>query len=337
MDVYSLKQHIIHNENLIELILENVGFHKIRDLGNEIRCARDEGRNPTSIKINKSTLSTVCFSTNIKGDIITLVQEKLNITFPEALKLIGKIINFDFNDTDIQIQLPFGGYYKKIGVNREQDIRIKTYSEDILKQYEKRANMMFFQDGISQQVQEKYGVGYDVISGRITVPWYSLDMELCGVMGRLNKREVDEYEIKWFPLIPFEKSKTLFGYNHNYKTIQEMDCVLVGESEKFSLQLASMGMDVGLSLGGNHMSEIQSNHIKALFASRNIVALDEGLPEDHSREMAEKLKFNNFFQNNVGYIFDRENRYMPMGSKVSPSDLGKETLQKLIKECTVWI
>lgn len=335
MDVYSLKQHIIKTDGAIELILENLGFCKIRNLNKEIRCARDEGRNPTSIKINKDTLGTICFSTNTKGDIITLAQEKLGTSFHETLSIISKIVNF--NEVDFKIQLPFGGYYKKIGVNKELDSKIKTYNIDILNQYSNIPNIMFFKDGISPQVQINYGVGYDSLSGRITVPWYSLDMELCGVMGRLNKQELEEYEIKWFPLIAFEKSKTLFGYSQNYINIQKKDCLIVSESEKSPMQLSSMGMDIGLSLGGSYMSEIQANHIKSLFVTRNIVALDEGLPEEHSIEIAKKLKFNNFFQNHVGYIYDRENKYMKKDSKVSPTDQGRDVFQKLLKECTIWI
>ena len=338
MDVYGLKQHIINNPHLIEKVLEESGFCNIRDLGSEIRCARDEDKNPTSIKVTKDTLSSVCFSTNVKGDLITLIQKRTGMNFPETLKTISSMTGYKFNDSPVEIIIPFGGFFKNIGVNKGTgSIDIKCYDESMLAEYERISNKMFIEDGITPEVQERYGVGYDVITGRITVPWYSLNMKLCGIMGRLNRREIESYEMKWFPVIPFEKSKTIFGYKQNYETIQEKDITIVGESEKFPMQLSSMGLDVGLALGGCYMSEIQANHIKALFTSRILIALDEGLDEEHSIEVAKSVKFNTLFGNKVGYIYDREGIYLPKGSKLSPSDMGKETFEKLVRNCTHWI
>lgn len=338
MDVYGLKQYIINNPHLIEEILEQSGFCKIRDLGDEIRCARDEDKNPTSIKVHKETLGSVCYSTNIKGDLITLVQKKKGLGFREALNFIAEISGYKLNTNPIEIVLPFGGFFKNLGVNKGTgSIDIKHYDESILNMYANIPNKMFFEDGIFPEIQERYDVGYDAVTGRITVPWYSLNMKLCGIMGRLNKREVEGYEMKWFPIIPFEKSKTIFGYKQNYEIIQSRDILVVGESEKLPMQLSSMELDIGLALGGCHMSEIQANHIKALFARRNIIAFDEGLDEEISIEAAKKIKFNNIFKNNVGYIYDRNNEYLPKGSKLSPTDVGKETFEKLLKNCTHWI
>jgi DNA primase len=339
MDVYSLKQYIIDNPDYIELILEESGFHNIEynSLRSEWRCARESGRNPTSVKINEKTLSAVCFSTNLKGDLITLVQEKLNTTFPKALKKIADIVGFKFNDKFEKPTLPFGGYYKNINSLRsEDDIDLETYSDDILTPYGTVPNMLFYEDGIHPLIQIKYGIGYDSVSGRITVPW-KFTNGVVGIMGRLNKKEVSDMESKWMPILAFPKSKVLYGYVENYKSVQEKGLLFLGESEKFSLQLASKGLNVGMSLGGSFMSELQVNHIKSLYVKKSILMLDEGLEEEHSREIAKQLKFNNFFKNEVGYIFDRNNHYLPKGSKLAPSDLDKNSLKLLIKNCTVWI
>ena len=37
----------------------------------------------------------------------------------------------------------------------------------------------------------------------------------------------------------------------------------------------------------------------------------------------------------IGFIYDKNNKYMPKGSKVSPSDLGKNIFEKLISECLI--
>lgn len=106
MDVHSLKEYIKSNPELIELILEESGFHDISDdfsNGNEYRCAWDEGKNNTAVRVSKDTLSANCFSKNIKGDIITLIQDKRNLTFPKAVNFISKVINLedDFQSTTL--------------------------------------------------------------------------------------------------------------------------------------------------------------------------------------------------------------------------------------------
>lgn len=340
MDVHSLKNHIISKPEQIELILEESGFYNVTNnhRQNEYRAAREEGRNPTSVRVNKETLGAMCFSTNIKGDLLTLVQEKLNLSFPQTIKKISSMIGFKCEKSYQPTTLPFGGFYKNIAkLKSDGDIDLEVYSDDILDQFDKTPNLLFYKDGILPQVQIEYDVGYDTISRRISVPWPTFDGQVAGVMGRLNKSKLEEDDVKWFPIIPFPKSKTLYGYSKNYRSIKEKDIVMIGESEKHPMLLSSKGLNVGLSLGGTFMSDVQANHIKSLYPKTTLIMMDEGLEEDISRDIANQLKFNRFYNNRVGYIYDKSNLYMGKGSKVAPSDLDKGTLKKVIEHCTIWI
>jgi len=286
------------------------------------------------VKVNINTLGSSCFSTNLHGDLITLIQAKLGLSFSSTISKIADMIGFKSSEKTETFTPPFGGFYRKISrLRNEDDIEIQTYSDDILLDYKSIPNMLFYKDGISTDVQLQYEIGYDCMSGRISVPWRSFDGSVVGVMGRLNKLKTSEDEKKWFPIQSFAKSKTIYGYSNNYNTIQEKGIVMVGESEKHTLQISSKGMDVGISLGGTSMSEVQANHIKSLFVKTNLIMFDEGLSEEISRDIAMKLKLDKFFKNNVMYIYDKNNMYMPKGSKLSPSDLDRNTLKKLIENC----
>lgn len=340
MDVSSLKNYIINNPEYIELILEQTGFHYIEynKMRNEYRCAREEGRNPTSVKINEKTLAATCFSTNLKGDLVTLVQSKIYTSFPNTIKRIAEIVDFKDTGKQEEYSLPFGGFYKQIAKLRSDEFfDLETYSDDILNRFEIVPNMLFYEDGILPEVQNKFQIGYDSVTGRISVPWRSFSGELVGVMGRLNKKELTDEDVKWFPIIPFPKSKTLYGYVENYNSILEKKFVLISESEKGTLQLSSKGLNFGVSLGGSFLSEFQANNIKSMFPETIIVMLDEGLSEDHSMEIAVQLKSNKFYKNKVGYVYDKKNMYLPKGSKMAPADLDKNYLKKLIDDCTIWI
>jgi hypothetical protein len=340
MDVYALKNYIINNPDNIELILEETGFHYIdyNSTKKEYRCAREEGRNPTSVKVNRETLSATCFSTNLKGDLINLVQSKLYTSFPNTIKKIAEIIGFQDTGKQEEYSLPFGGFYKQIAKLRDDQLfDLATYSDDILNRFEMVPNLLFYEDGILPEVQTKFQIGYDSVTGRISVPWRSFSGEVCGVMGRLNKREVSDEDVKWFPILPFPKSKTLYGFVENYNSILEKKFVMIGESEKFALQCNSKGLNTGLGLGGSFMSELQANHVKSLFPETILIAMDEGLSEEHSYEIAKQCKSDKYYKNKVGYIFDKENEYLPKDSKLAPSDLDKNTLKLLINNCTKWI
>ena len=133
MDVYGLKNHIISNPDYIAVILEKAGFHYIDDEfnnGKEVRCARDKGRNPTSVRVKKNTLSSTCFSTNVTGDLITLVQSKLNMNFPQTIKQISEIVDYKVN-TNNEITLPFGGFFKNIArLRNEEEFDIEIATEE---------------------------------------------------------------------------------------------------------------------------------------------------------------------------------------------------------------
>lgn len=338
MDVHALKNYIKSNEELIELILEKSGFHDISDKfsgGLEYRCAREEGSNPTAISVNKETLLAKNYTNNISGDIITLVQDKKKLTFPKTVDFIAKIVNFEEVEQQ-DYKLPFGGFYKKIQRFRENNgVELEVLDESILDSFALIPNKLFFDDGISIEIQKKYKVGYDVMTDRISVPWRSVSGEIIGIMGRLNKYEIDEFENKWMPIYKFPKSKSVFGFSENYKSIQNKSVCHIGESEKYPMLLESKGVPLGLGLGGSNLSDYQANNIKSLFTDRIVVGMDEGLDREVSHSIAERLRMDKFFKNEVYYIYDKNNLWMPKDSKLSPADLPIEDYKRLLKHCLI--
>ena len=104
------------------------------------------------------------------------------------------------------------------------------------------------------------------------------------------------------------------------------------------MQCHSFGCNIALATSGCHISDTQAKHIKSMFLPKIILAYDEGLSQEDIIAEAEKLKMDNqIYKNQVGYIYDREHKYLPEGSKSSPSDLGKEVFSKLVKECVIWL
>ena len=309
-----------------------------RNQKNELRFSREDGHNPTAMRLKLDTLKFDGFSINAHGNLYSLVMKTKHLSFPKALKYIAETLGLEKSQFRQKIRYPFGGFYKGLMREiREPEYSMTTYDDSILNDYIGKYNLMFFKDGINFQTQQFFNVGFDIETLRITVPEYTLDGRLCGIMGRLNDSRCPKDE-RWLPIIPCSRSLTLYGYHHNYETIQQKNIVVVGESEKFVQQLHSMGSYVGLATCGCDVSEIQAKHLKALMTSKIILAYDEGLEEDQIRTQAEKLILDNaMFRNKVGYVFDRDNLILPKGSKASPSDLGKGAFLELIKNHVTYI
>ena len=327
------------DEHIVREILEELGFTQLTfdACKRTFRFAREEGKNPTSVVLNLDTLSFYCFSTSSKGNLYTLIMQRKDMNFPTALKWAADFAGLDKEEYDIDIKLPFGGFFR--GLVREisePEFSMKTYNESELDEYKGFYNTMFLEDGISFESQEKFNIGYDALSNRVTIPIYSLDNKLIGIMGRYNGKCA--HEERWLPIIPCSRSLTIYGFNENYQSIQEKGMTVIGESEKFVLQTDSFGCHITLATSGCHISDTQAKHIKSMFLPKIILAYDEGLSEEDIIAEAEKLKMDNqIYKNHVGYIYDREHKYLPEGSKASPSDLGKEVFSKLVKECVVWL
>ncbi|WAX16502.1 hypothetical protein LC76P1_00065 [Lysinibacillus phage LC76P1] len=341
MNVGALKQYLIDNDDQIALVLHKVGFCNIDgsfSKGTEWRCSWDEDSNPTSVAVKKNTLKADVYSKNIHGDIINLVEAKTGLGFSDTIKLIADIVLFK-DDGKYDVKKPaFGGFLKRVKRLKEPDghIELEEYPESILDKYMIMPSQKFLEDGISYDVQVKYQIGYDWQSNRIIVPWRGVNGQLIGIMGRINKYEKDilPNENKWFPIIPFPKSQAIFGYSQNYTEIQKVGMCIIGESEKFPQQLESKGLPYGLGLGGNKLSVYQAQNIKATFADKIFVAMDEGLDIDVSIEMAKKLKMEGMFSNDTYYIHDKNNLWLPKASKMSLSDLPASDIKSVIRQCS---
>lgn len=340
IEAYKVKEYIIDNPDLIPVLLNRAGFSDIEEYkADEYRCAWEDGLNPTAVSVNVDTLTSHAYSMNVSGDIISLIQEKMKLSFHSTLKYICEVCNIKLDDMqpDFEVELPFGGYYKNIGKLINDDYEeLKVYPSEILTTYGNVVSLKFYKDMIDELSHNKYGVGYDTCTDRITVPWFNLKNELIGIMGRKNG-DLNEGEAKWFPVIPFPKSQVLFGLNENYNVIKEKSTMIIFESEKSPMQCSSFGLNTCVALGGNSLSKWHVNTIKSMFLDDIIIAMDEGLDEEHSRKLAEQLKMDGFFKNRCSYIYDRENKYMKKGSKISPSDAGIEVFKSLMKECRVYV
>ena len=329
--IVKIKETLYGKKDLIVDILNDLGAENINPNinSNEIRWGGKGGS-----KINIHTLSYVSFSHNHKGDIITMVSMLKKIKLGDAIRWLANKLNLSYKDIDrIETKLPFDGFFKQYSKNKDIDESpARTYPDSAYDEFNTGVNTLFIEDGISAQTQEEFNIGYDSLTNRITIPWYNTENELVGIMGRLNKRELSDKDTKYLPIIPFRKSKVLYGLNINYNFIVEEGWIIIVESEKSVQKGKQLGYNNVVALGGNEIHSIPQKLIKSMYCNV-IIALDEGLGIEHCINQAKKVQVNNpFFQNEV-YVLDMSG----LKEKSCIFDLDKETIEKAFEERLIYI
>ena len=112
-----------------------MGFTQItyRQHKNEIRFSRDEGHNPTAMRLKLDTLKFDGFSINAHGNLYSLVMKYENMTFPEALHFIADELGLQKSQFSRKVKYPFGGFYKGLMKEiQEPEYSMQTYDTSIL-------------------------------------------------------------------------------------------------------------------------------------------------------------------------------------------------------------
>lgn len=328
--IIKIKDKLRDNPELIIHILNELGCENIKPLkGHEIRWGSSNGS-----KINIETLSYTSFSHNHKGDVITMVSLLKEIDLGQAIKWLAKELNLSYEYSEkVEVTLPFDGFFKNYSKVKDSDVNPpKTYPIERLKEYTGRLNTLWLEDNISLQTQELFDIGLDFETNRITIGWKDVSSELVGIMGRLNKKELTDKDTKYLPIIPFNKSKVLYGLDVNYSSILDNGTMIIVESEKSVLRGYELGYRNIVALGGNNISERQAALIKSLCVNV-VISLDEGIELTHSIEQAKKCKIENPFFSNEVYVMEVDD----LPKKHSIFDMNKEVIDNYLKNKLIYI
>lgn len=325
-----IKERLLEQPESIEHILSTFGFDKIRIDHKEIRCAYEQGSNPTAVVIrlqDNENLFVKDYGRNLSLDLINYLVKSKNIPFKDVMNVIKQELHLDsIYNYKKKVGL-FGGIYSNIS-RSNGDIDVKTYPEEILEQYGNTPCLLWLRDGISLETQRKWGVGYCVESQRITLPIRTSTGEILAVKGRCNYVP-DEFEPKYLYLIQGPMSQTLFGYSENYSSLYENDVIVV-ESEKSVLKMSSWGYNNVVALGSNSLSTTQAKLLMSLNPKSVIFMLDKGLSLENTKRNADLLQtFCTMRQLKIKYWSWEDN--ITLDDKCAPCDDTKEEFEYILR------
>lgn len=330
--IHGIKKYLSENRKIVKDILNYFKYKDINDRKEEIRCSKPNGDNPTSVRVKLNEyMSANDYSLAYKGDIIGLIALHKNMKYGEVINVIKLMINNKLVKEEKKTEL-FDGFFDEVYV--EYKYNLVTYDKTILNKYDSCWNMMFLKDNISVKSQMFFNLGYDKESNRLTIPWFDFEGNLVGIMGRINDNKKTKY--KYLPLISFPKHFYLFGLYQNKEYIKKSKEVYIFEAEKSVMLGHSLGYKNFLALGGNSICEKQVEQILKLGVSEIILCMDEGLDTEIIKKDIQTIKSCCFMREiKIGFIYDKENKYLPKGSKTSPIDLGSDIFEKLIEKCLI--
>ena len=335
--ITKIKDNLYNNEEKIRDILENLEFTKIRRMGNCYKFAWDgEGANTgVGNSLNIENLKFSSFSHKIFGDIITMVQVRRNTELSGAIKWLADFLKLDweYKPKKDNIVLPFQGFFLEYEKVQEENYTFKTYDDSIVRKYEECGlSLYWIKDGISALTQEHFRIGYDPYSMRITIPWFDEIGRCIGFQGRLDRSEVEDWECKYLPVIPFFKGNTLYGLYQAYNDIQNKGEVIIVESEKSVLKAYQMGITNVVAIGCHSLSPRQIKIIKSL-AVDVCIAYDSDVPLEEMIEEGKNCIIDNIFFNNTVTVLDMDG----LGDKISVFDLNKEVVDKTLEERRIYL
>lgn len=323
MDAKELKEYIINNDK-IEIILEDLGFHKIKDNGDYISCAVPNYNNSSGLSVVKETLYCKSFTTNLdfKGSIFDLIMNMKSIEFKECIKYTHRLLGLPYivkiksDEPKDSILDVFKKYVNKTKSNKNKK-DIKEYEDDyVFRLYEQCPYIKWIKEGILPTVQNEFNVGYSSDSNRVVYPHrYYKTGKIVGLIGRTLRSDV-EIELfginKYFPIIAYHKSQNLYGLFENMEYIKNAGEAIVFEAEKSVLKMASKNIRNCVAVCCHYLSEEQIRILISLDVNITI-AYDKDVELDFIKDECKKFKG----LRNVYYIYDELGL---LKEKESPAD-----------------
>lgn len=232
----------------------------------------------------KNTKSFYCYSgCGAIRDIFDLIKQSLNISFEESVKYV-------IDELGLNTKVARRGFPKKRNTIKQQslnDIVLETLPP-IEKQYLYYAYpdipvIQWLKDNISKQAMKTFNIRYCTKSNSAIIPHFNIKNETVGVRVRaFNQEEIENYG-KYHPLYyggegyAHPLGKNLYGIHKTKEAIKKYKKVVIGESEKFVLQMETYYKENNISVAicGSTFSKFQAKMLLDLGVEEFIFALDK--------------------------------------------------------------
>lgn len=259
--------------------LEKLGMENLKEYDQEVNFScpfpdHQFGDRKPSAYMNKETTAWICFSCHRKGNAITLLADYMGVSLLQAKRWLDE--RWATNYYELKAEDMLSRWMTEFGMRLpsfvtdeanpidDRDIdkyRVNWYRPSKLREY------MIDERGFDPVILERFHVGYDHKSHRITFPFCNPAGDLVGFRGRLFEAERSAGG-KYMPVgNPFKTSLELYEV-HSVEPLNGN--VLVIEGELNTLKARQYGLNHAVGIAGSILSK---EHLRILLDIAGSVTL----------------------------------------------------------------
>ena len=323
------------NKVLYEQMTEDDYYIVMRRLGVNHRGNRFQScchhSNPNdggyNLAFNPNSKSFMCFSQcSCSYSLLSLVKKHKELTDGKcstwsAMKFICDQVNIPFNFKE-EVKQVNTNIYKwqnsllKYTKNKNKNIELRVYNKKILNYFPKIYHTDWIDYGISEEVLDKYNIGWYNYKQQITIPCYRQNGDLIGIRVRNMNPEID---IKYIPLqlldgteFNFPTNEVFYGENFNWTNVQRTKSVILVESEKTVMKYESWygaKNNICLGLYGSVLSNAKLKKLLSWNCETFYICLDSDFESIEYSNNDEKITSYEKFEKKVMNIYNKLKPY----------------------------
>ena len=308
-----------------EIIMRRLGANKRGDRYNTI-CHNINGGG-YNLAFNKETRSFCCFSEcSCSYSLLSLIKKRRELlgepcSTYQSLKWLCNELGIEFNFKE-EVKQVNTNIYKwqnillKYTKNKNKNIELRVYNKKILNYFPKIYHTDWIDYGISEEVLDKYNIGWYNYKQQITIPCYRQNGDLIGIRVRNMNPEID---IKYIPLqlldgteFNFPTNEVFYGENFNWTNVQRTKSVILVESEKTVMKYESWygaKNNICLGLYGSVLSNAKLKKLLSWNCETFYICLDSDFESIEYSNNDEKITSYEKFEKKVMNIYNKLKPY----------------------------
>lgn len=313
-------QKIIDEVNILDYISQYV---ELTQHGNNyVGICLFHGDSDPSFSVCPDKNIWYCFGCGAGSTIIDFVMKYHKKTFIQAVE---HLINYSGLEVSKYQEPNIVSFLKKKNkVKNKKAITIDRtiLSNNIMNNYKKAPIQEWLNEGMKQDILDKFQVRYDIKSSRIVFPIHDNKGNIINIKGRTLYENFKELGIsKYIYYYPLGKLDFLYGLHQNREQINKSKEIICFEGSKSVYQLNGWGWNNTVSFETNRISDEQIPLILSL-KKDVVISLDKGISYKDTLIQAHKLS--RFI--NVYIIWDNKNL---LNDKDAPCDKGIDVWNQL--------
>ena len=322
-------------------------------------CPFHDDHNP-SLSISREKQIFNCFTCHTGGNVFNFVMEYENVSFPEAVKIVGNKVGIDLQyktSTKSMVSSPLFKvmdlakkyYLNKInttkGVEAKKYLNNRGIDNDTISLFEiglasdEKDSLVTFlnKQNIENNILNDLGLltingpeVYDTFRNRIMVPIHNLEGNTVGFGGRTYNNDESAKYINTKETNIFKKGHILFNYHMAKSHVKKYKSIILVEGYFDVIKMSASGIDNVVALMG---TAVTNDQIAALKKLRTTIILL--LDSDQAGKNASITVGDLLTKNKVSC------KVVDLGDEKDPDDYidkhGVDKLQKLIKDAQDFI